>query len=99
MGIYRDAMKQEMAVRGFSARTQKAYLGWMLRLVNHAPVSADQVSEGQLRSFVAHLWERGLSSSTINQAISALGFFFRHVRPRVSRCVSREAPGGWRAPA
>jgi integrase/recombinase XerD len=82
MGIYRDAMKQEMAVRGFSPRTQKAYLGWMLRLLTHVRVTADQVSEGQLRSFVAHLAQRELSSSTINQAISALGFFFRHVLPR-----------------
>ena len=82
MGIYRDAMKQEMAVRGFSPRTQKVYLGWMLRLVKYARVTADQVSAGQLRSFVAHLAQRGLSSSTINQAISALGFFFRHVLPR-----------------
>lgn len=82
MGIYRDAMKQEMSVRGFSPRTQKAYLAWMLRLVKHARVTADQVSEGQLRSFVAHLAQRGLSSATVNQAISALGFFFRHVLPR-----------------
>jgi site-specific recombinase XerD len=82
MGMYRDAMKREMLVRGFSPRTQKAYLGWMRRLVKHSRVSADQVSEGQLRAFVAHLAERELSSATINQAISALGFFFRHVLPR-----------------
>jgi integrase/recombinase XerD len=82
MGIHRDAMKQEMAVRGFSPRTQKAYLMWMQRLVKHARVTADQVTENQFRAFVAHLADRNLSSSTINQAISALGFFFRHVLPR-----------------
>src|SRR5687767_15161995 len=82
MGMYRDAMKQEMALRGFSPRTQKAYLSWMRRLVKHSRVPADQISEGQVRGFVVHLSEGKLSSATINQAISALGFFFRHVLPR-----------------
>jgi integrase/recombinase XerD len=82
MGMHRDSMKQEMAVRGFSSRTQKAYLGWMLRLVKHSHVPADRISEGQLRAFVAHLADRGLASSSINQAISALGFFFHYVLPR-----------------
>jgi integrase/recombinase XerD len=82
MGMYHDAMKQEMALRGFSPRTQKAYLGWMRRLVKHSRVPADQVSESQLRAFVVQLAESNHSSATINQAISAFGFFFRHVLPR-----------------
>jgi site-specific recombinase XerD len=82
MGIHRDTMKQEMTLRGFSPRTQKAYLSWMRRLVMHSRVPADQISERQLRSFVVYLSEGKLSSATINQAISACGFFFRHVLPR-----------------
>jgi integrase/recombinase XerD len=82
MGIHRDAMKQEMTLRGFSPRTQKAYLSWMRRLVKHSRVPADQISEIQLRDFVVQLAEGKLSSATINQAISACGFFFRHVLPR-----------------
>jgi site-specific recombinase XerD len=54
----------------------------MIRLVKHARVPADQITEDQLRAFVVHLAENKLSSSTINQAIGAFGFFFRHVLGR-----------------
>jgi hypothetical protein len=33
MGTHSDAMREAMALRGFAPRTQKAYLGWMRRLV------------------------------------------------------------------
>jgi len=82
MGIHRDAMKQEMTLRGLSPRTQRSYLGWMRRLVKFSRVPADQISEIQLRGFVVQLAEGQLSSATINQAISACRFFFRHVVPR-----------------
>jgi hypothetical protein len=31
MGKHSDAMREAMALRGFAARTQKSYLGWMRR--------------------------------------------------------------------
>ncbi len=82
MGVMREAMQREMALRGFSPRTQKTYIGWMLRLVRHARVSADQISEGQVREYLSLQSERGLSASTINQAIGALRFFFHGVLRR-----------------
>ena len=33
MGKHSDAMQTRMVARGFAPRTQKAYLGWMRRLV------------------------------------------------------------------
>ncbi len=82
MGVLREAMQREMALRGFAPKTEKAYLGWMVRLSRHSRLSPDHLSEVQVRDYLAGLDKRGLSPSTINQAISAVSFFFRSVVPR-----------------
>jgi len=71
-----------MALRGFAARTQIAYLGWMRRLVQHGGVSPDQIPEAKVREFLALLAQKGLSPSTVNQAISGVRFFYKQVVPR-----------------
>jgi len=82
MGVHAEAMRSEMQLRGFAARTQKTYTNWMRRLIAHVRVPADQVTEEGARGFLLELAGRGLSSSTINQAISAARFFFAHVLKR-----------------
>jgi integrase/recombinase XerD len=82
MGVFREAMQREMALSGFTPRTQKTYLGWMRRLIRHVRVAPDEISESQVREYLAFLAQRGLSPSSINQAISAMAFFFRHVLAR-----------------
>jgi len=82
MGVLREAMQREMALRGLAPRTQKTYLSWMVRLVQHSRVSPDLISEKQVRDYLAGLAQRGLSASSVNQAISAIAFFFRRVIPR-----------------
>ena len=82
MGELREAMQAEMRLRGFAPRTQRTYTSWMIRLVKQARVPADQISEGAAREYLSQLSGRGLSSSTINQAISAVRFFFQNVLRR-----------------
>ena len=82
MGAMREAMLREMAPRGLAPRTQKAYVGWMARLVSKTRVPADQLSESQVRTYLAELSQGGLSASTMNQAISAVRFFFNGVLHR-----------------
>jgi integrase/recombinase XerD len=82
MGVLREAMQREMALRGFAPKTRKVYLAWMVRLSRQSRVSPDQISEVQVRDYLAGLAKRGLSPSTVNQAISAIAFFFRSVVPR-----------------
>jgi len=82
MGAMREAMLREMALRGLAPRTQRAYVGWMFRLVSKTRVPADQLSESQVRTYLASLSQRGLSASTMNQAISAVRFFFNGVLHR-----------------
>jgi site-specific recombinase XerD len=75
-------MLREMALRGLAPRTQRAYVGWMVRLVSTTRVPADQLSESQVRTYLANLSQGGLSASTMNQAISAVRFFFNGVLHR-----------------
>jgi site-specific recombinase XerD len=82
MGKMREAMRAEMQLRGFAPRTQQTYTHWMSRLVSQAKVPADQITEAQARVFVTELSGRGLSASTVNQAISAVRFFFQNVLRR-----------------
>src|SRR5258708_2130213 len=82
MGAMREAMLREMALRGFAARTQKCYVHWMARLVSTTRVPAEQLHESQVRTYLGNLSLRGLSSSTLNQAISAARFFFKEVLRR-----------------
>lgn len=82
MGAMREAMLREMALRGLAPRTQQAYVGWMVRLVSKTRVPADQLSESQVRTYLASLSQRGLSASTLNQAINAVRFFFNGVLHR-----------------
>lgn len=79
MGALRDAMQREMSLRGFAPRTQETYLAWMRRLAKHFGIPPDQLSEIQVREYLAGLGQRGLSSSTINQAIGAMRFFYHNV--------------------
>jgi integrase/recombinase XerD len=82
MGVLREAMQREMALRGFAPKTQRVYLGWIVRLSRQSRLSPDEISEAQVRDYLAGLAKRGLSPSTVNQAISAVIFFFRSVVPR-----------------
>lgn len=82
MGAMREAMLREMALRGLAPRTQESYVGWMARLVAKTRVPADQLSESQVRTYLAILSQGGLSASTMNQAISAVRFFFNGVLHR-----------------
>ncbi len=82
MGAMREAMLGEMALRGFAARTQRTYVGWMVRLVSQTRVPAERLSESQVRAYLAGLSRSGLSASTMNQGISAIRFFFNEVLHR-----------------
>jgi site-specific recombinase XerD len=83
MGVFQEAMQREISLRGFAARTQDVYVRWMRRLVRFSGAAADRVSEEQVRDFLVDLTQkRGASSSSVNQAISAMRFFFTAVLHR-----------------
>jgi integrase/recombinase XerD len=94
MGVFREAMEAEMALRGFAPRTRETYTTWVSRLVKQVKLPADQITEEQVRGFLSELSRRGRSASTMNQAICALRFFFREVL----RCKWELELGYQRAP-
>ena len=75
MGALREKMIAEMKLRNFAARTQKSYLAAMVGLAKHYRQFPDQLTQEQIRAYLLHLQERGLSSSSQNVAISGLQVF------------------------
>ena len=75
MGALREKMLAEMKLRNFASRTQKSYLAVMVGLAKHYRQFPDQLTQEQIRTYLLHLQELGLSSSSQNVAISGLRFF------------------------
>jgi site-specific recombinase XerD len=72
-------MVEEMKLRNFSPRTEKSYVSAMVGLVKYYRQSPDQLTQEQIRSYLLHLKDRGLSPSSRNVAISGLKFFYHQI--------------------
>jgi integrase/recombinase XerD len=79
MGALRMKMIEEMKLRNFSARTEQSYVSAMVRLVKHYHRSPDQLTQDEIRCYLLHLKERGLSPSSRNVAISGMKFFYHQI--------------------
>jgi site-specific recombinase XerD len=69
-------MIAEIRLRNFSSRTEKSYVSAMVGLAKYYRQSPDQLSQEQIRAYLLHLKERGLSPSSRNVAISGMKFFY-----------------------
>ena len=76
MGALRTKMIEEMKLRNFSPRTEQSYVAAMVGLVKHYRQSPDRLTQDEIRSYLLHLKERGLSPSSRNVAISGMKFFY-----------------------
>ena len=79
MGALRTKMIDEMRLRNFSPRTEQSYVSAMVGLVKHYRQSPDQLTQEQIRTYLLHLKERGLSPSSRNVAISGMKFFYHQI--------------------
>jgi len=79
MGALRIKMIEEMKLRNFSPRTEQSYVSAMVGLVKYYRQSPDQLTQEQIRSYLLHLKDRGLSPSSRNVAISGLKFFYHQI--------------------
>jgi integrase/recombinase XerD len=79
MGALREKMIEEMRLRNFSPRTEQCYVSAMVGLVKHYHRSPDQLTQDEIRSYLLHLKERGLSASSRNVAISGMKFFYHQI--------------------
>jgi integron integrase len=73
----RDALR----VRHYSIRTEQAYVDWVRRFIHfHGRRHPERLGAAEVQGFLTHLAvERTVSSSTQNQAKSALLFLYREV--------------------
>lgn len=72
----RQRMIEDMNVRHFTYHTQRDYIRAVKRLADFLGHSPDKATAEDLRLFLIHLSENGVTPSTINVTISALRFFF-----------------------
>lgn len=76
-----EQMKQEIVRRGLAYKTEKSYLQWVKRFaLFHKNESLKNMDRPEVQEYLNYLAnERNVSSSTQNQALSALVFLFRDV--------------------
>ena len=76
-----DRMRAEIRVRHYSIRTEEVYLDWARRFILfHNKRHPKDMGADEVQAFLSHLaMERKVSSSTQNQAKSALLFLYRDV--------------------
>lgn len=79
MTVLRKRMIEDMQLRGFSERTQEAYVRAVRQLAEHYHKSPDQINEEELRKYFLHnknirKWSR--TASTIS--ICGIKFFYSH---------------------
>lgn len=76
-----DRMRAEIRVRHYSIRTEETYLDWARRFIlYHDKKHPKDMGADEVQAFLSYLaLERNVSSSTQNQAKSALLFLYRKV--------------------
>ncbi len=67
---------EDMAVRGFTACTQRGYLRAVADFTTFFGRSPDQATAEDLQRFQVHMRSQGASATTMNAAVSALRFFW-----------------------
>jgi len=79
-----DIVRDELRTRHYSPRTEKAYIGWILRYIRfHGKRHPSGMGRSEVMEFLSHLAVRGrVSPSTQNQALSALLFLYGEVLGR-----------------
>lgn len=76
-----DVVRDRIRVRHYSYQTETAYLGWIRRFVRfHDGRHPRELAGPDVARFLGYLAvERRVSSSTQNQALSAILFLYKHV--------------------
>ena len=89
MGVLRDRMVREMALREFSASTQKLYLATLTNLAKYHHQSPDTLNPTQVQNFLLYLTEeRHLAWSSVSVAASAIRFFYTHTVKRLDLAMA-----------
>lgn len=78
MGELGRKMKMDMELKGLSLRTIETYLSWMKKFTRHYGRSPEKLGDDDIRDYLHFLLkEKKVSQASINQAYSALKFFYQ----------------------
>jgi integrase/recombinase XerD len=87
----RQRLIDDMNLRGFSAKTQRYYIGIVARFAAFLGRSPNSATPEDIRRFQLHQSELGMNAPAINSTVAALRFFFTFTldRPDLSRKLIR----------
>lgn len=76
-----DQVRVAIRLRHYSGRTEDSYLVWIRQFIlYHGKRHPSEMGAREIAAFLSHLAvRRHVSSSTQNQALSAIIFLYRHV--------------------
>jgi len=75
----REELQQALKLRGYSRKTIKAYCNQIKRFVASLPQMNTEIRASHVQAYCLDLLERGISHSSVNQTISAIRFYCKHV--------------------
>jgi len=79
-----NALITQIRVRHYSIRTERTYLGWLLRFISfHSMQDPKSLDESHISAYLEYLViQRKVASSTQSQALNGLMFFYKQVLQR-----------------
>jgi site-specific recombinase XerD len=93
MTALRKRLIEELALRGYSPKTEEAYVHAVATLAQRYGRSPDALSDEDVRAYLLHLHlETSKSASTLNVIVSGLRFFYRWVLKRPFDHIERALP-------
>ncbi|WP_025720964.1 site-specific tyrosine recombinase/integron integrase [Paenibacillus polymyxa] len=75
----RKELRDALVARGYSSKTIKAYVSQTERFFADLQEAEASINDAAVQKYALALHEKGLSHAYVNQAISTLKFYFRHV--------------------
>jgi len=83
MSKFLDSIRDKVRVKHLSYKTEIAYVDWVERYIRFQGLRhPSEMGVAEVEAFLTSLAKRGVSSSTQNQALSALLFMYREVLGR-----------------
>lgn len=74
------ALKNELKLKNYSVKTQKAYLGHVRRLLQYHKKCIDDIDKDDVRRYLLELINRNKSPAYLDQTVSAIKFLFIDVK-------------------
>jgi len=78
-----EDLRRELVSRKYSYKTIKGYLYYNKDFINHVRKNPSEIKDEDIKDYLVYLSEeKGSATSTLNQAINALKFYYGTASPR-----------------